>query len=125
MALNFFFSPYSLGIALTMANAGAAGNTRSQINRVMGISDVDALMDSYEKQRAEKLPDGVKFTSANGVWINRSQLGANAVRTSWRRAMQGKMGATVRVTDFGPSTTKEISEWARRSTGGLIPNYDA
>jgi len=121
---NFFFSPYSLAIALTMANAGAAGNTRSQINRVMGISDVDALMDSYEKQRAEKLPDGVKFTSANGVWINRSQLGANAVRTSWRRAMQGKMGATVRVTDFGPSTTKEISEWARRSTGGLIPNYE-
>ena len=37
------FSPYSIQAALAMVDAGAAGNTASQINRVLRTSGAPAL----------------------------------------------------------------------------------
>ena len=46
---NVFFSPYSISVALSMLNLEADGETKAQIEDVLGIED----MDEWNRQAAE------------------------------------------------------------------------
>ncbi len=120
---NLFYSPYSIESALALADAGAGGNTKKQMESVMGVSNLDDFLKDYNTYRTRKQPDSAKLTTANGVWINTNQMGMNDLRRDYRRTVQTQMGATVKAEPFSALTSSEISRWVRQTTNGFISDY--
>lgn len=120
---SLFYSPYSIESALALADAGAAGNTKTQMEKVMGITNLDDFLKDYNAYRTRKQPDSAKLTTANGVWINTDQLGKNVIKDSYLKNVQGNMGAEVRSEPFTDRTADEISRWVKKTTDGFISDY--
>lgn len=66
---NVVFSPASIGIAMTMTSAGAAGDTLEEMNEVLGITGPE-IHDSMGAL-SSALTDGTdgSFTLANSLWV--------------------------------------------------------
>ena len=120
---NLFYSPYSIESALALADAGAGGNTKKQMESVMGVSNLDDFLKDYNAYRTKEQPASAKLTTANGVWINTNQMGMNELRRDYRRTVQTQMGATVKAEPFSALTSQEISRWVRQTTNGFISDY--
>lgn len=120
---SLFYSPYSIESALALADAGAAGDTKTQMEKVMGITSLDDFLKDYNAYRTKKQPDSAKLTTANGVWINTDQLGKNTLKDSYLKNVQGNMGAEVRSEPFTARTADEISRWVKKTTDGFISDY--
>lgn len=117
---NLFYSPYSLETAFAMADFGAAGRTRTQMDDVLGISDLDAFAEQYRAYAAKEQPDTAKLTSANSIWVNSNKA---SLSPSYLADMQKKMNASVRTEPFSKQTSAHIQAWAADATNGLIPDY--
>jgi serpin B len=65
---NVVLSPYSISAALSMALAGARGETAAEMRRVMGDADagLPALIDGIAKAANT---GGNQFVSANSLWV--------------------------------------------------------
>lgn len=120
---NLFYSPYSVESALALADAGAGGNTKKQMESVMGVSNLNDFLKDYNAYRTKEQPSSAKLTTANGVWINTNQMGMNELRRDYRRTVQTQMGATVKAEPFSALTSQEISRWVRQTTNGFIFDY--
>lgn len=120
---NLFYSPYSVESALALADAGAGGNTKKQMESVMGVSNLNDFLKDYNAYRTKEQPASAKLTTANGVWINTNQMGMNELRRDYRRTVQTQMGATVKAEPFSALTSQEISRWVRQTTNGFISDY--
>ncbi len=106
---NIIVSPYSAGVALSMLELGAEGETKTQIDK--------ALNDTFYK--SEDLGDGedLAVTSANSIWINDNY----SVRDRYATAMEADFDAYVGNRDFSnPATVKEINDWCFANTNGKI-----
>lgn len=85
---NYFISPFSLNIALSIANEGARGSTRDELDKLLSIKDIDTRAASYKNliDRTTNLKDSsyyqcIRWTGdksagnalfiANSLWINR------------------------------------------------------
>lgn len=120
---NLFYSPYSVESALALADAGAGGNTKKQMESVMGVSNLNDFLKDYNAYRTKEQPASAKLTTANGVWFNTNQMGMNELRRDYRRTVQTQMGATVKAEPFSALTSQEISRWVRQTTNGFISDY--
>lgn len=76
---NFFISPFSLHIALSIANEGANNTTRQEMDKLLSIEKMDNRADSYRTlinnvtspMYSEKY-GGNQIFLANSMWINES-----------------------------------------------------
>jgi len=74
---NFFISPFSLHIALSIANEGANTTTRQEIDKLLSIENMDNRADSYRRlinyvtcpMTSERNAANQIFL-ANSMWIN-------------------------------------------------------
>ena len=121
---NLFYSPYSIASALLLADLGADGNTRQQMESVLGVSSLDTVLNQYNSYRNQRQPATAKLTTANGIWINENEMGKNALNRRYQAEATAKMGATVKAEPFTDGTKTEIREWVRKKTGGMIADYD-
>ncbi len=119
---NIVYSPYSLESALAMALAGAEGNTKTQLETAMGISDLNSFLKDYKSYTGKK-NQGATLTTANSVWINLNELGKNEVKSSYEKTVKNYLGADVKKSYFGKNTSKEMSAWVKQKTNGLIADY--
>jgi serpin B len=124
---NVVYSPYSIDTALTMADAGAAGDTAAQINHVLhAASTAAALTDAGALQRAMSSAIGSgsgapKLDFANAVW---TQSGL-ALEHPFVTALTDTFAAPPQSTDFAaaPEAAREmINAWVATHTGQLIQN---
>ena len=76
---NIVLSPYSVAVALAMTRAGAATETREQLDRVLHLEDLDTDegFNALEQALATRASDGagqdakllsVKLATANALW---------------------------------------------------------
>ena len=88
---NFFFSPYSISMAVSMAYAGARGNTGKQIADVFhlsleqdklhpAISNLQKKIDSYQAR------EGFKLNVANALWAQKKSPFPAPSRPPWAAA---------------------------------------
>jgi serine protease inhibitor len=111
---NLFLSPASASLALAMAAAGAAGDTRAAMLDALGLA-------APEDAAAALLPltgrDGATVEIANALWARRGlELDPDYAGTIARvfRAEAGTL-------DFGsPAAARTINEWVARATHGRI-----
>ncbi|MBX7497154.1 hypothetical protein K3172_14945 [Qipengyuania sp. 6B39] len=120
---NVFFSPVSVEQAFGLLHAGAAGETRSQIEGFFGWPAGTAADEALLAQRRNLLAHGTPadIRLANALWLSREwQFGTGYVATA-----RSYYDARVEALDFSPGRPSEdsariINGWAAEKTDNLI-----
>ena len=114
-------SPVSVVYALAMTANGAAGETLTQMESVLGLplEELNACLRAY----ADQLPaeDGGRCSLANSIWL-RDQADRLTVEQSFLDAAAAYYDASVFRAPFDKSTLRDINAWVSDHTGGLIPS---
>ncbi len=118
---NVFVSPLSVSLALGMAWNGAAGKTREEMQRMLGLGDASAseINESFEALlgRLRSLDPKLRLQIANSIW---SRQGF-PVKPEFVALCRKSLDAEARTLDFGdPGASKTINGWVDRSTNGKI-----
>ena len=116
---NLVFSPFSVGVALAMASAGANGDTAAQINEVLGVSP-----DSHSAFAA--LIGGVEasgkgtFSVANSLWTQDGMT----INEAFNATLSEQYGAEPQSADFAGdplAAVNDVNEWVAEATADRIP----
>ncbi len=118
---NVSVSPYSAATILQMVENGAAGTTRTEMQRVLGTTGFSsAVVNAANKDIAQSLKNGhthVMLTTANALWYRPG----TPVKSAFITCNQEFYGATVEALDFGdPHAPDIINSWASDQTQGKI-----
>lgn len=118
---NQVLSPLSVAFALAMVNNGAAGETREEMVRVMGLKgfelgQVNALLGKLLKEMP-RLDEKTRVKMANNVYVNKQfQL-----KESFQDTVSSRYGVTPQSLDFGSKATVDaINQWCSEQTEGMI-----
>ena len=120
---NILISPDSILTALSMAEQGAAGDTLSEMETVLGGESRIAAGDycSYLAGLHSHLTasGALKYQIANSIW---HKEGAVLVKEPFLKDMVSYYGADVYAAPFDTSTVNDINAWAYNKTYGKIPS---
>jgi serpin B len=114
-------SPLSVSLALGMAVNGAAGDTETEMARVLGLASLGSQANQASKDLVALLlgmDASVVLEIANSIWY-RNGL---PLLPSFLEANQVYFDARVAGLDFGsPAATDTINAWVKERTHGRIP----
>jgi serine protease inhibitor len=121
-AKNIFISPYSASTVLQMVLNGAAGQTKTEMQRVLGTQNLSAnSVNSANKTIGSSLNNlntNVVLTTANAIWYKRG----NDVKPDFLALNSQFFGSAIEPLDFGdPHAVDVINAWANDKTHGRIP----
>lgn len=112
-------SPLSVLAALSMTANGAKGNTLTEMEAVLGmpVSELNSYMHSY----INSLPEGEKYklSLANSIWFTDDSR--FTVNDSFLQTNADYFGADIYRSPFDDSTLKDINNWVKQNTDGMIP----
>ena len=117
---NQLFSPLSLEFALCMVANGAAGETRSEIERAIGLSVTEmneALCGILT--RVENCKFGTTLL-ANSVWVKND--GSFTVKPEFLQSVADYYSAQVYRAPLDASTCDQLNAWVKEYTKGMIPH---
>ena len=101
---NYLISPYSMEVALSMLKDGANGDTKNQIERVIGNSTPSIKNDSVH--------------IANGIFIKDEYK--DVINNQYVKQLQDNRSAQVLYDKFDTPTV--INNWVKENTKGMIPS---
>lgn len=126
---NIFFSPYSISLALTMAYAGADGETAREMDSVFhypaALNDLHAVFNSLDQslyvvpEYIEGEDSGFTLNIANAIWGQADY----PFLDSYLDVLAKNYGAGLRAVDFKHQTEavrKEINDWVEEETQDKI-----
>src|ERR1035437_253830 len=118
---NIFISPYSASTVLQMACNGAAGQTKTEMQQVLGTTGLAAeAVNAANKdcdQAINSQGTNVVLTTANAIWCRKG----TPIKPAFVACNQQYFGATVDVLDFeDPRSVGIINAWASDKTHGRI-----
>ena len=117
-ASNDLISPLSATLCLAMLANGANGNTKTQMENVLGMN-TDALNKSlYSYVSKLYTSDSCKVNLANSIWFRNTyqdQISKNFLQTNadWYNAQ-------IYSTPFDNTTVKDINNWVKHYSDGMI-----
>ena len=117
---NTLVSPLSVMIALSMTANGAKGQTKTQMETVLGMSTDE--LNNYFRSYMDALPtsDKIKFNLANSIWFTADER--FTVNKSFLQTNANYYGADAYKKPFDDTTLKEINDWVSKKTDGMIKN---
>ncbi len=104
---NQLYSPLSIKYALGMLEAGAAGNSRQQIETAIG------------SLTPQKYPNNKNMSFANALFIN-NNLPDDVIKSSYTDVINARFGAEALRVPF--TSAVPINNWVSDKTFGLIKN---
>ena len=116
-------SPLSVTVDFGMVNNGAVGDTRDEINRVLGykegtVDGLNAFCQSMLKQSAAVDPS-TTLNIANAAVINKIHI---PLKSGFTQTIQSVYDAEVIYKEFGKDDVKGlINKWCKEKTKGMIP----
>ena len=112
---NTLLSPLSVLYALAMTANGAEGETRTQMEQVLGmpVEEFNLYLYSYMQSQngSLKLANSIWFNADQRFTANREFLQINA----------DYFGASLYKASFDNRTLKDINTWVEQNTDGMIP----
>lgn len=102
---NYLISPYSIEIALNMMRDGASGETKKELDKVLGNRKINFL----------SLKD--KLSVSNGIFIK--DIYKDKIKKSYLDNIKENYDGDILVDKF--STPKLINDWVNQKTNGMIP----
>ena len=116
---NTLISPLSVLCALAMTANGAEGETREQMEAVLGMSveELNLYLYSY----INSLPQGEKYklSVANSIWFTDDDR--FTVNQDFLQTNADYYGADIYKTPFNKQTLKDINNWVKNETDNMIP----
>lgn len=116
---NTLLSPLSVLCALSMTANGAEGETREQMEAVLGMSveELNVYLHSY----VQSLPqwDKYKLSLANSIWFTEKEN--FTVNPEFLQTNADYYGAAAYKAPFNKQTCKDINNWVKENTDGMIP----
>ena len=116
---NTLISPFSVMSALAMTANGADGETLAQMEKVLGMPLEE--LNAYIKAYSSSLPQGEKYklNPANSIWFT---SGDNfQVNEDFLKKVSANYDADIFQADFDDATLKDINNWVKEKTDGMIP----
>lgn len=112
---NVLFSPLSVLLAMYMTANGAEGRTGEQMMHVLGDN-----LNAYFKAYQTSLPQGedYKLNIANGIWFRDDE--SLKVQEDFLKTNQEYFNAALYKAPFDDTTCKEINNWVKENTDGMI-----
>lgn len=123
---NYFFSPYSLGMALTILDNATEGETKSQIESLFDIADIQDWNMQLSLYMNKEQQEQAFITSANSLWIDKQYTLSDRGYESYLPLVEFYYDAQIYQADFknNPNGTKElINQWVSENTNGMIKNF--
>lgn len=116
---NTLISPLSVLCALAMTANGAENETLSQMEAVLGMTtgELNAYLYSY----MAKLPqsEDYKLSLANSIWF--TDADRFTVNQDFLQTNADYYGADIYQAPFNSQTCKDINNWVKQNTDGMIP----
>ena len=117
---NVFISPYSVSSALQMTAAGAAGETKIEMQQVLKTSGLTADSLNTATKNLNQQFEGRKdviLNLANGIWVQKDYQ----IKAAFVDNNRKFFGAELASVDFeNPQSAEAINDWADRQTQGKI-----
>lgn len=101
---NYLISPYNIKIALNMLKDGADGNTKDEIEKVIG------------KEKINNINIKNKLSVANAVFIKNDFK--SSVKEEFANTMKDKYHSEIIYDEF--KTPKVVNDWVKEKTNGMI-----
>lgn len=117
---NTLISPLSIMIALAMATNGASGQTKAQMQTLLGGEIPIERLNEYLYSLVKNMPNGEKYRVqiANSIWLRDEK--EFTVKQSFLQTNANYYGAQVYKTAFDKQTVKDINNWVNLYTDGMI-----
>ena len=118
---NVLISPLSIQLALAMTANGADGNTKTEMEALLGgeisLEDLNEYLYSY----MNNLPSAEKYKLqiANSIWF-RDDEGRLQVEKDFLQKNADYYGAQAYKAAFDDQTLKDINNWVKDHTDGMI-----
>ena len=115
---NTLLSPLSVLCALAMTANGAAGDTLSQMEEVLGLSCES--LNTYVYTYLERLSEDQVLKPANSIWIKEAD--GFAPNPDFLQTNADYYNAGIYQATFDGKTLKAINDWVAEKTDGMITN---
>ncbi|MDP4088217.1 MAG: serpin family protein [Bacillota bacterium] len=119
---NSLISPTSVYLALGMAANGADGNTLKEFEKLLGRYDVNINdLNKYYYSLSKDLTgtNHGRLDIANSIWYRNDD--STNVNNAFLQANADYYNAAAYKVDFkSPNTVKDINNWVKNNTGGMI-----
>ncbi|MBE6648521.1 MAG: serine protease [Ruminococcaceae bacterium] len=118
---NTLISPLSVIYALGLTANGADGNTLSQMEDVLNfnVSDLNNYLYSYAKQKAKD--ESATLSIANSIWFIDDEERLKVNHDFLQKNADYYNAAANRADFSDPDTVKDINNWVKDNTKGMIP----
>jgi len=116
---NVIISPLSVMCALAMTANGAKGDTLVEMEAALGMSIAE--LNPYLHGYLASLPSGEKYevSLANSIWFNSDER--LTVNGDFLQINADYYGADVYREPFDRGTKRDINNWVKNETDGMIP----
>ena len=116
---NTLVSPLSVMLALSMTANGADGDTKAEMEAVLGmpVADLNRYLHSYVNQLPST--ETSKLAIANSIWF-RNQEDRLQVNRDFLQCNANYYGADAFAAPFDDTTLREINGWVKEHTDGMI-----
>ncbi len=117
---SLLISPLSIQLALAMTANGADGQTLAEMETLLGSGIPLDELNEYYRACADALPsaDGYQLHIANSIWF-RDQQGLTVEKDFLQRNAD-YYGAQAYKAPFDGQTLKDINNWVKQNTNGMI-----
>lgn len=116
---NTLVSPVSVAYALAMTANGAEGETRQQMEGVLGMSteELNLYLYSYMDSLPEK--GSAKLHIANSIWFTDDE--SFVADPAFLQTNADYYGADIYKLPFNDEACRDINRWVKNNTNGMIP----
>ena len=116
---NTLISPLSVLCALAMTTNGAKGETREQMEATLGMSAEELNLYLYSYMNSLPTGEKYKLSLANSIWFRDDER--FTVNEDFLQINADYYGAGAYKAPFDNSTKKDINNWVKEKTDGMIP----
>ena len=109
---NSMISPFSVIMAMGMVENGAAGDTKSQMEKVfgMGTEDMNEWIKAWSAAQESKSTDGkAKLNIANAFWYN--ETAGFKPDSGYKKLLKKPFDADIKGGNFDNSTVNQNNKW--------------
>ena len=116
---NTLISPLSVLCALAMTANGAEEETLAQMEEVLGMTTDELNMYLYSYMKNLPQGDKYKLSLANSIWFTEDER--FTVNQDFQQTNADYYGADIYKAPFDKQTLKDINNWVKQNTDGMIP----
>lgn len=118
---NLLLSPVSISTALSMTANGADGETREEMEKVLGSGLTLDQLNEYMAYYISKLPNEKKqkVLIADSIWFK--DKSTFKVLDDFLGVNKKYYNAQIYKAAFDDSTVKDVNSWVNQNTNGMIP----